>query len=90
MGNGEQGVQGVSGIDRLQKAGVLLDETHKGFADHMRKDPRPCGRLYEYLEPVGQQIRVAVGPAIDGIVMYGMIVAGGRLESSEKGMSDGP
>jgi hypothetical protein len=76
--------QRIADIDRLEEARGLLDEADQRIAQHVREDAAAGGRLDHHLQAMRQHVAMAARLAVDAVVVDGMIVAAGELESREQ------
>src|ERR1700730_3527496 len=87
--DGEQRVERVAHVDRLEEARRLVEEGHQRVADRVREDAGARRGLGGDEEAVGQEVAVAVGPAVLAIVVDRVVVGGGELERGEERLGHG-
>ena len=73
-------IERVPGVDRAQEARGLLDQPEQRPFHQKRELPRARGRMQQHLEPVRQELWIAVAAAELAVIVDRMIVAGGGLE----------
>jgi hypothetical protein len=82
-GDDELGIERVADMDRREEPAGKLGERDQALGDRMREAAGPGRGERQHLQPVRQQVGMAVGAAIFDVVMDRMIVAGEELERGE-------